>query len=82
MANRRPHFSTFFGETKFSRSQLVYLHFINLPYKALPEISYLQNPENVGPHSSNSLWKMQLHYSQSSRENATPSSGTTLLAYY
>jgi len=28
------------------------------------------------------LMKMQPHYSQSSRENATQSSGTSLLAYY
>ena len=28
------------------------------------------------------VWKMRRHYSQSSRENATPSSGTSPLASY
>ena len=37
--------------------------------------------ENVRPHSSNSI-ENRPHYSQSSRENATPSSGTSPLASY
>ena len=41
-----------------------------------------QKSENVRPHSSITLLKMQSHYSQSSRENATPSSGTSPLASY
>ena len=45
------------------------------------ELSYPKKAENVRPHSSNSL-KMRPHYSQSSRENATPSSGTSSLASY
>ena len=40
-----------------------------------------QKSENVRPHSNNYL-KMQPHYSQPSRENATPSNGTSPLASY
>ena len=48
------------------------------PY--LPEISDIPNPETVRPHSSNSDKNATpLYYSQSSRENATPSGGTSLL---
>ena len=39
------------------------------------------NPENCYPVLV-VLLKIQPHYSQSSRENATPSSGTSQLAYY
>ena len=39
-----------------------------------------QKSENVRPHSVVTLLKMRSHYSHSSRENATPSSGTTVLA--
>ena len=39
------------------------------------------NPENIRPHIA-TLLKMQPHYSQSSREKATPTSGTSLLACY
>ena len=47
--------------------------FLN-PY--LREFSYPQTPENEGPYSS-TLFKMQPHYNQSSRETATPSIGTS-----
>ena len=40
-----------------------------------------QKSESVRTHSSNSI-EMQPHYSQPSRENATPSSSTTPLASY
>ena len=45
------------------------------------EQSYPEKSENLRPHSSNST-ENQPHYSQSSRENATPSSGTSPLASY
>ena len=40
-----------------------------------------QKSENVRTHSSNSI-EMRPHYSRSSRENATASSGTSPLASY
>ena len=46
------------------------------------ELSYRQKSENVRPHSSQALLKIRPHYSQSSRENATPSNGTSPLASY
>ena len=52
--------------------------FANRKYE---ELSYPKKAENVWPHSSNSL-KMRPHYSQSSLENATPSSDTFPLASY
>ena len=45
----------------------------------LQEFSYTRNPENVRSLLV-TLRKMQPHYSQSSRENATPSSGTSPVA--
>ena len=48
------------------------------PY--LPEFSYPPRPENVRPILE-TQWKMQSHYSQFSRENATPTSGTSPLDY-
>ena len=47
----------------------------------LIEFSYPQNPKMWDPILV-TLLKMQPHYSQSSRENATPSSGTSPLASY
>ena len=47
----------------------------------LPELSFPRNPENVRPHSSNST-KNAIHYNQPSCENATPSSGTSPVAFY
>ena len=45
------------------------------------QFSYPQNPKMCDPILV-SLLKMQPHSSQSSRENATPSSGTSPLASY
>ena len=45
------------------------------------ELSYLKNQKMCDPILV-TLLKMRLHYSQSSRENATPSSGTCPLASY
>ena len=45
------------------------------------EFSYPKNPKMCDPILV-TLLKMQPHYSQSSRENATPSSGTSPLASY
>ena len=45
------------------------------------ELSYPQNPKMCNTILVTPL-KMQPHYSQSSRENATPSSGTSPLASY
>ena len=50
-------------------------------HREYEELSYPKKVENVRPHSSN-LLKMQPHDSQSSSENATPSSGTSPLASY
>ena len=47
----------------------------------LPEYSYPKMPKICDPILV-TLLKMQPHYSQSSRENATPSSGTSPLACY
>ena len=60
---------------------LQYKHSGTFANRKYEELSYPQKAENVRPHSSNSL-KMQPHYSQSSRENPTPSSGTSSLASY
>ena len=57
-----------------------YKHSDTFANRRYEELSYPpQKAENVRPHSSNSL-KMRPNYSQSSRENATPSSGTSPLA--
>ena len=62
--------------------------FANRKYK---ELSYPQKTENVRPHSSNSVEnetpllaceQALLFWRVSSRENATPSSGTSPLASY
>ena len=45
------------------------------------ELSYPKNPKMCDPILV-TLLKMRPHYSQSSRENATPSSGTSQLASY
>ena len=60
---------------------LQYKHSGTFANRKYEELSYPKKAENVRPHSSNSL-KMRPHYSQSSRENATPSSGTSSLASY
>ena len=50
--------------------------FANRKYE---DLSYPKNPKMCDPILV-TLLKMQPHYSQSSRENATPSSGTSPLA--
>ena len=50
--------------------------FVNRKYE---ELSYPKNPKMCDPILV-TLWKIQPHYSQSSRENATPSRGPTPLA--
>ena len=46
------------------------------------ELSFPKNSENVRPHSSTSIENAISHDDcQSSRENATPSSGTSSLAW-
>ena len=60
---------------------LQYKHFGPFANRKYEELSYPKKAENVRSHSSNSL-KMRPHYSQSSRENATPSSGKSSLASY
>ena len=52
--------------------------FANRKYE---ELSYPKNPKMCDPILV-TLLKMRAHYSQSSRENATPSSGTSPLASY
>ena len=52
--------------------------FANRKYE---QLSYPKNPKMCDPILV-TLLKMQPHYSQSSRENATPSSFTSLLASY
>ena len=60
---------------------LQYKHSGTFANRKYEELFYPKKAEHVRPHSSNSL-KMRPHYSQSSRENATPSSGTSSLASY
>ena len=55
--------------------------FFNTQTPYLPEYSYSKIPKICDPILV-TLLKMQPHYSQSSRENATPSSGTSPLACY
>ena len=61
---------------KFNKQQLS-----NYLTENLPILNPYLNPKskNLRPHSRN-LLKMRPHYSQSSHENATPFSGTSLLA--
>ena len=59
----------------YSTNILVRLLTVNMNH------SLTKNPKMCG-HIIVTLLKMQPHYSQSSRENATPSSGTSPLASY
>ena len=66
---------------KSTSFHLQYKHsgkFANRKYK---ELSFPQNPKMWDPILG-TLLKMQPHYSQSSRENATPPSGTSPLSSY
>jgi len=61
----------------YSTNILVRLLAVNMK----TELSYPKNPKMCDPILVTPL-KMQPHYSQSSRENATPSSGTSPVASY
>ena len=56
---------------------LQYKHSGTFANRKYEELSYPKKSEYVRPHS-----RMRPHYSQSSRENKTPSSGTYPLAPY
>ena len=61
---------------------LLYKHFGTFANRKWDELSYPpKNPKMCDPILV-TLWKMRPHYSQSSRENATPSSGRSPLASY
>ena len=60
---------------------LQYKHSGTIANRKYEEQSYPKKSENVRLHSSNSIENAP-HYSQSSLENATPSSGTFPLASY
>ena len=62
-------------------SHLQYKHSGTFANRKYEELSYPKNPKMCDP-SVVTLLKMQLHYSQSSHKNATPSSGTSPLASY
>ena len=87
VANYRPNLSQFWANQRNLRDlNLVTLCHIltnNLPIleSLLTRILLPHNPESCYPVLV-VLLKIQPHYSQSSRENATPSSGTSQLAYY
>ena len=57
--------------------QLQYKHSGTFANRKYEELSYPKKSEYVRPHS-----RMRPHYSQSSRENKTPSSGTYPLVPY
>ena len=85
MANYRPNLSHFWANQRNFRdlNLVTYILTKNVPIleSLLTRISLPKNPENC--HSILvALLKIQPHYSQSSRENATPYSGTSQLAYY
>ena len=85
MANYRPNLSHFWANQRnFRRLNLVtYILTKNLPTleSLLTRISLPKNPENCHPILV-ALLKIQPHYSQSNRENVSPSSVTSQLAYY
>ena len=60
----------------YSTNILVCLLTVNMKNFLTPKNPKMCDPTLV------TVWKMQRHYSQSSRENATPSSGTSPLASY
>ena len=97
VANYRPHLSHFWANvTVISRTELKASRLLNIKRAAgtifqpriflflnpcLPEFSYPKNPKNLRPHSSSSTENVP-HYSQSSCENATPSSSTSPVVFY
>ena len=60
---------------------LQYKHSVTFANCRCEELSYPKNPKMCDPILV-TLLKMQPRYSQSSRENATPSGGTSPLASY
>ena len=60
----------------YSTNILVRLLTVNMKNFLTPKNPKMCDPTLV------TVWKMQRHYSQSSRENATPSSGTSPFASY
>ena len=60
---------------------LQYKHSVTFSNRQCEELSQSQHPKMCDPILV-TLLKMQSHYSQSRRENATPSSGTSALAPY
>ena len=60
----------------FTYGTNILVRLLNRKYE---QLSYPKNPKMCDPILV-TLLKMQPHYSQSSRENATPSSGTSPLA--
>ena len=60
---------------------LQYKHSDTFPNRKYGELSYPKNKKMCDPILV-TLLKMRPHYTQSSRENATPSSGTSPLASY
>ena len=97
VANYGPHLSHFWANMSFSRSQLSHLIFTYVPYKrtltfhlqhrlfgTFANCKYEELPQNSEMYHPIllTLLKMRPHDSQSSRENATPSSGTSPVASY
>ena len=66
---------------KYFTFHLQYKHSGTFANRKYEELSYPQNPKMYEPIVVRVL-KMQAHYSKSSCENVTPSSGTSLLARY
>ena len=66
------------------KNTLLFTYSTNLLVRANRRYEQLSNPQNrkMCDPILVTLLKMQHHYSQSSRENATPSSGTSPLASY
>ena len=87
VANYRPNLSQFWANQRnlhdLNLVTLCHILTKNLPIleSLLTRILLPHNPESCYPVLV-VLLKIQPHYSQSSLENATPSSGTSQLAYY
>ena len=76
------HFSV--NSKNWMKNTLLFTYSTNLLVRANRKYEQLSNPQNrkMCDPILVTLLKMQHHYSQSSRENATPSSGTSPLASY
>ena len=66
---------------RFTYNTNILVRLLTINIHKYEEQSYRENPEMCDPMLV-TLSKMQPHYSQTSRENATPSSGTFPLASY